>query len=94
MTTPANPAYDPSQWESYLDLVKGITQGLAYIPARDMLREIAEMETLAPIMEPTAYINGGADNLRDQAELLRAVLGLQEAIEAIVTRNLGAKRIA
>jgi len=92
MTTPTNPAYDPTQWEAYLDLVKGITQGLAYIPVRDMLREIGTMETLAPIMEPTAYRNGGADNLRDQAELLRAVLEVQEAMERILNRRLGATR--
>lgn len=83
----SDPQYDPTQWEMYLELVKGIAQGLAYIPVRDMLRELSKMEALAPILQPTEYINGGADNLRDQAELLRAVLGVQEAMNRIIERR-------
>lgn len=36
-------------------------------------RMCAEMETIAPFMEPTAYMRGGMTNLADQAAFLAAV---------------------
>lgn len=41
------------------------------VPA--MRSTCGQMEALAPVMEPTAYMRGGAMNLRDQAAFLAAV---------------------
>jgi hypothetical protein len=48
------------------------------------LRRICErFETIAPITEPTAYARGGLDNLRDQADFLRAVDGFVTALHRL-----------
>lgn len=87
MTTPTEPQYDASAWTSYMDLTMNLARNLMLIPARDMLHQIDQMDTLAPIMQPTRYRDGGADNLRDQAEVLRAVLEVQEVLTKIMERR-------
>lgn len=44
---------------------------------------VSKAETLAPLLEPTAYQRGGADNLRDQRKFLNACATFQAAIRDI-----------
>lgn len=39
----------------------------------EMRNTLGQMEALAPVLEPTAYMRGGGMNLADQAAFLRAV---------------------
>ena len=60
-----------------LDMLASATNPLILVAeAIDIgrLRQLcAQMETIAPFMEPTAYMRGGMTNLADQAAFLRAV---------------------
>jgi hypothetical protein len=42
-------------------------------PVDRLRHNLAQVETLGPLVEPTAYLRGGADRLREQRELLDAV---------------------
>ena len=86
--------YDATQWLAYMDIVSSSVRTLGMVPVAEMLDELNRMQTVAPILEPTAYVRGGGDNLRDQEELLRAVLQVQRAMEQILNRRLGTTRIA
>ncbi len=88
-----SPTISDKEWILYMDVVANWAKLLGAVPVAEMLQHIGTMEALAPTLEPTAYRDGGGDNLRDQAELLRAVLEVQEAMSRIVTRKLGARRI-
>ena len=62
---------------------------LAEDEALDPLSQmIVRAETLGPILEPTAYMRGGADNLQDQAEILGAVVQLRAVHRRVKARAL------
>lgn len=87
MTTPTEPQYDADAWTTYMDVASDLARSLMLIPVRDMLNQLDQMEVLAPIMQPTRYRDGGADNLRDQADLLRSILEVQETLTKIMARH-------
>lgn len=68
---------DQSGYERELDTLATMTGPLLLVAGSidiGRLRQIcAEMETIAPIVEPTAYMRGGMTNLHDQAAFLAAV---------------------
>lgn len=51
-------------------------------------RMCAEMETIAPFMEPTAYMRGGMTNLADQAAFLHAVEEFVSTLRKLDRRTL------
>ena len=87
MTTPTNPQYDAGAWTDYMDVVSSVVRTVSILPIRDMLDQLGQMETLAPILEPTAYQRGGGDNLRDQRDVLEALRGVQVAVDKITARK-------
>lgn len=71
--------------QTLIAMTRGFAQGLRAFPLDDMLRTIGKMETLAPILEPTAYQRGGMENLDNQRKLLQASKDYLAAIEKIGT---------
>lgn len=76
------PIMSAAEYTDTLDVVTGLVRSLLLIPADRMLTTLARIETVAPILDPTAYRNGGMINLDDQRRLIQAVDQLREvAIE-------------
>ncbi len=66
----------------------GLMAGLAAaMDTAALANHLTTAETLGPILEPTAYIRGGADNLQDQRELIEAFIPFANA-----ARKLKAKK--
>lgn len=60
-----------------------VTADLVDLP--DLLRELERVEVMAPLLEPTAYMRGGANNLRDQRIVLRAVARFLDDVAPVFT---------
>lgn len=60
------------EYESQLRRLAMVAQLIADVPIADLQNHVTLAETLGPIMEPTAWIRGGADNLRGARDLLDA----------------------
>ena len=52
---------------------RSILQACEQVDLPKMRQICGEFEAIAPIIEPTAYMRGGMDNLADQAAFLAAV---------------------
>ena len=60
------------EYESQLQRLAMAAQLIADVPIADLLNHVTHAETVGPIIEPTAWIRGGGDNLRDARDLLEA----------------------
>jgi hypothetical protein len=71
------PDLTPATYLTALDTLTSTARGLLLIAdtvnIAELRRICGEMEALAPVLEPTAYIRGGMTNLSDQAAFLAAV---------------------
>lgn len=66
------------EYESQLQQLGMVAQLIADVPIADLLNHVTHAETLGPLLEPTAWIRGGGDNLRDARDLLEAAQPLVE----------------
>jgi hypothetical protein len=78
-------------YRTNLDMIASSIALLRLLPIVEMRQLVDEMQTLGPILEPTAYLRGGGDNLRDQAEVLTAVAALLAVVDRVEARA-GARR--
>jgi len=60
------------EYEGQLQLLAMVAQLIADVPVADLLNHVTHAETLGPLLEPTAWIRGGGDNLQDARDLLEA----------------------
>ena len=60
------------EYESSLQRLSMAAQLVADVPIADLLNHVSHAETLGPLLEPTAWIRGGGDNLRDARDLIEA----------------------
>lgn len=60
------------EYKSHLSRLSMVAQLVADVPIADLLNHVSVCETLGPLLEPTAYIRGGSDNVRDARDLLEA----------------------
>lgn len=72
-----------AQYVDLLDLLKGIARGLSYLPLEQMAAVNEQMQALAPVLEPTAYMRGGAGNLHDQRRVIDGALALQRILRSL-----------
>lgn len=72
-----------AEYRAGIDLVAAAVRILLLTPVDQMRVALGYAETLAPVLEPTAYQRGGADNLYDQREILEAAAGLVKAARRI-----------
>lgn len=75
------------EWTAAIGMVTSAARTLQLLPLQQMLDDLGMMETVAPLLEPTAYAGGGATNLQDQRELLEAALRVQQAATNIAVRH-------
>ena len=68
--------FSAEEYKGHLERLAMAAQISADVPIEDMANEVSRFEAIAPIMEPTAWIHGGSDNLEDAAKLLRAATPL------------------
>lgn len=74
------------QYRAGLDFLAGVLRPVQLV-SLDQLREYLEKaETLGPLLDPTAYMRGGRDNLADQRDLLDAAAAVQRALTRIRER--------
>ncbi len=60
------------EYQSHLQRLAMAAQLVSNTPIADLLYHITHVETVGPLLEPTAWIRGGADNLRDARDLVEA----------------------
>jgi hypothetical protein len=56
---------------------------LLTLPLAEMAAVNEEFQTIAPIVEPTAYMRQGAENLHDQRKVIDGALALRRIMESI-----------
>lgn len=72
--------------QQYIDWFEMLTAGLRTIntvPIASMVDFNERAQTLAPLLEPTAFMRGGGKNLHDQRLILDAALALQRVCEKV-----------
>lgn len=50
------------------------------------LQHVNHIETIAPLLEPTGWMRGGGNNLREQKEFLEALLAFRQSMEKMRER--------
>lgn len=63
----------PQRLKLLADVTKALLQVAETADVPAMLNALGEHEALAPVVEPTAYLRGGGDNLADQRRFLEAL---------------------
>ena len=64
-----------------MDLVAAACRLLLVVPVDELLATVEHAETVGPILEPTAFLHGGGDNLAAQREILQAAQALRRVAE-------------
>jgi len=71
-----------------VDTLANIVRPLQLLPLQQMADANERMQTLGPLLEPTAYQRSGATNLRDQRRVIDAAHALQCVIEDITSTGV------
>lgn len=79
-------------YETALECLQGLLRALNLLPLERMLAEVEQMQVLGPILDPTAYRDGGGRNLADQRRIIAAAKDLQVTCEQIRDREQEADR--
>lgn len=74
------------EYKLHMGMLKDAIRLLSMVPVRELRDMVSKADVLGPILEPTAYVRGGADNLRDQREILDAALHLMEVVDKVTIR--------
>lgn len=81
---------DPGHYVVALYALAAGAQALIHVAGtidlRAMSRHLATMDTIAPLLEPTAYNRGGELNLRDQETFLDATIAYIDTIRTLDRR--------
>lgn len=80
------PYLNEAEYRSYMDLIMSQVRTLRLVPVARMRDLVGRAEALGPILDTTAYQRGGANNLRDQSEILAAVAALVAVADRIEAR--------
>jgi hypothetical protein len=80
------PLLDGEQYRLWMDALVETFRPVQLVPLDEMREHLGRAETLGPILEPTAYQRGGADNLDDQRDILNAAYAVRRATERIRER--------
>jgi hypothetical protein len=74
-------AITDAQYRTYMDLVTAACRVLLMVPVDELLAVVQRAETVGPILEPTAFLRGGGENLAAQREILQAAQRLRRIVE-------------
>lgn len=75
------------QYRATFDMIAQCFKPIQLLPLAELRDDLSRAETLGPLLEPTAYIRGGRENLADQADLLAAAFEVRKAMERIAKRR-------
>ncbi len=64
------------EYEAYMHKLALTASVIADVPLAELHNHVAHAEALGPILEPTMWIRGGADNLTDAQDLINAAAPL------------------
>jgi hypothetical protein len=74
------------EYRAAMDQLAFAVRCVQLLPLDEMREHLGKAETLGPILDPTAYQRGGADNLDDQRDILDAAYAVRRATERIRER--------
>lgn len=75
------------EFKTAMDRISLVVGLLREEPIDRLVGMVDWAQTLGPLLEPTAYMRGGGDNLRDQAEILHAAAALVAASDRVLKRR-------
>ena len=76
-------ALAPSDYTVVMDTLVEVCRALLTLPIEDMQQANEHFQAIAPIVDPTAFMRGGATNLREQRVILDAAAKLKAACLSI-----------
>lgn len=83
--------FSAEQYRTYMDVIVNVLRVLNAV-GPDVIRGLEtflrKAETLAPILDPSAYMRGGADNLANQRDVLTAMIAVRSALDRIEKREV------
>lgn len=88
MGSPTPPGY-VTRLELLVGAVRAFLVTAEAVEVDDLLNSALHMDTIAPLLEPTAWMRGGGDNLADQVALLRAAKDFVAAVQKMAPADGG-----
>lgn len=67
-----------AEYRMYMDQIGELAAILTRIPVDELLHIVDQSDALGPILEPTAYRDGGARRLEEQRRVLNAAKTLRD----------------
>lgn len=80
---------NPDDFGEQMELLAGLTRPLLLVDVEPLRDVVGQAEALAPVLDPTAYRNGGAARLLQQRRFLDALAEFQDAVRAAVPQPNG-----
>jgi hypothetical protein len=74
-------------YPQYLDVLLAACRTINAPPLRELAEANEHMQALGPLLEPTAYLRGGGQNLHDQRRIIDAARALQLACEEVALKE-------
>ena len=74
-----NATLAPGDYTTGMDTLVAVCRALLLLPIEDMQQANEHFQALAPVLDPTAFMRGGANNLREQRVILDAAAHLKAA---------------
>jgi len=75
------------QYQAAMDLLAQAFRMVQLVPVAALRDHLSRAETLGPMLDPTAYMRGGRENLEDQADVIKAASAVMNALERIAKRR-------
>lgn len=72
-----------AEYMQYMTQLGQLCGMIEQLPLEQLASDLARVEAVAPIMDPTSYRSGGMDNIADQQRLLRVAMDLANTVRAI-----------
>lgn len=72
------------EYDGILELLPPLVVAIRLLDLEGALQYASRLETLAPMLAPTEYLNGGARRVANQCALIAAALDLQRTADQLV----------
>jgi hypothetical protein len=80
-------AMSDAEYRAHMNALAALVRVMRTLPVDALLDIVQRCETVAPLLEPTAYMRGGSRRLDEQRRLLTAARDLVRVAEAIGREN-------
>jgi hypothetical protein len=78
---------DAREYEQSMEVLTSVCRMMSMLPIDALQDHLQQAQALGPVIDPTAYRDGGAARLQDQQDLLDAASGVIRAVRRIARRN-------